>query len=93
MNTTIQEAENSKLQKSLRQANRLWRRAGVRRPDRKELLSELEAELNGARHDGQNRLQEAHPCPSVYESTSSADMAQSRSARTGSRAHSFTPWG
>ncbi|WP_420879172.1 hypothetical protein [Rhodococcus sp. (in: high G+C Gram-positive bacteria)] len=36
----------------LRQANRLWRRAGVRRSDRQLLLAELRTELDGARHDG-----------------------------------------
>lgn len=36
----------------VRQANRLWRRAGVRRTDRQLLLTELESELNGAHHDG-----------------------------------------
>ncbi|ORI22656.1 hypothetical protein [Rhodococcus sp. 1168] len=53
MNTTaITEAENGTLQHVFRTANRLWRRTGVRGVDRKDLLTELEAELDGARRDG-----------------------------------------
>lgn len=52
MNTTITQVDNSEIQETLREANRLWRRAGVRGPDRKALLSELEAEIGGARQDG-----------------------------------------
>lgn len=52
MNTAVTDAENGTRQHLFRTANRLWRRAGVRGVDRKNLLTELEAELDGARHDG-----------------------------------------
>lgn len=53
MNTTaVTEAENGKQQNIFRTANRLWRRAGVRGADRRDLLDELAAELDGARQDG-----------------------------------------
>lgn len=52
MNTAVTDAENGTRQHLFRTANRLWRRAGVRGVDRKNLLRELEAELDGARHDG-----------------------------------------
>ena len=52
MNTTNTQVDNGELQETLREANRLWRRAGVRGPDRKMMLSELEAEIDGALRDG-----------------------------------------
>lgn len=52
--TSVADARADSIERShiVRQANRLWRRAGVRRTDRQLLLTELEAELNGAHHDG-----------------------------------------
>ena len=54
MNTTNTQVDNGELQETLREANRLWRRAGVRGPDRKTMLSELEAEIDGALRDGRD---------------------------------------
>ncbi|WP_137872323.1 lysine exporter LysO family protein [Rhodococcus sp. Q] len=52
MNTTNTQVDHGELQGTLREANRLWRRAGVRGSDRKMMLSELEAEIDGALRDG-----------------------------------------
>ena len=52
MNTTMSGGHSSELRDIRREANRLWRRAGVRSRDRHDLLAELEAEVSGARLDG-----------------------------------------
>lgn len=52
MNTTMTDIDNTELQRVLRDANRVWRRAGVRRADRSDMLAELEAEIVGAQRDG-----------------------------------------
>lgn len=53
MNATIAARNNSiERYEVIRQANRLWRRAGVSGTDRKLLLAELETELSGAAQDG-----------------------------------------
>ncbi|MGO4205710.1 hypothetical protein AB4Z09_29085, partial [Rhodococcus sp. TAF43] len=52
MNTATAHVDSIERYKVIRQANRLWRRAGVRRADRNVLLSELETELHGADQDG-----------------------------------------
>ncbi|MCZ4557918.1 hypothetical protein O4215_20355 [Rhodococcus maanshanensis] len=52
MTTAISQVNNSEHQEILREANLLWRRAGVRGPDRNALLSELESEISAAHQDG-----------------------------------------
>lgn len=53
MNTTA-DAHTDSIERYevVREANQLWRRAGVRRADRNALLAELETELGGAHLDG-----------------------------------------
>lgn len=74
MNTTIAQVNNSELQDVLREANRLWRRAGVRSTDRTALLSELEAEISGAHRDG-------HSAAAVLGDDSSQTLRQWADAR------------
>lgn len=69
MNTTVAQANNGELRDILREANRLWRRAGVRGPDRNDLLSELDAEISGA-------LQDGHSATSVLGDESSQTLRQ-----------------
>lgn len=52
MNTITTAIDNTELQRVLRDANRVWRRAGVRRVDRSDMLVELESEIVGAQRDG-----------------------------------------
>lgn len=54
MNTTLQGVNASELRDIRRQASRVWRRTGVLKADREDLLLELEAEINNARLDGHN---------------------------------------
>ncbi|RDI20020.1 hypothetical protein DEU38_117132 [Rhodococcus sp. AG1013] len=49
---TAARADSTERSDVIRQANRLWRRAGVHRTDRQLLLTELETELRGAYQDG-----------------------------------------
>ncbi|MDJ0363469.1 hypothetical protein [Rhodococcus sp. H29-C3] len=54
MNTAHTDAHTSDIARSeiSRRATTLWRRAGVRRTDRRTLLTELDTELDAAQHDG-----------------------------------------
>ncbi len=64
---TIARARNAERAEIIRQANSLWRRAGVRGADRRVLLAELETELRGENRDG-------HDLPLVLDAASEGGM-------------------